>query len=252
MKDSKSGWVTLKDAQGNAFFEPAKVLVCRQSVALTPEFDIGSGKPIRKLDVGEAMEVLGELREHAESNMSRIQVRTYKDQKEGWVTVKGNQGTDFTEESSRHFVCNINAPLEQRFECGSALVRTLQAKEIFEVEEGPKVETKEGATRVKGRNLSDGSEGWFNGTNDCILPWAPAYVCKRAIAVTSGLDIATSQNVGALEPGDKVEALDTPVVEKASGMLRVRVRSGKDSASGFATVRSGQGPAFLEPVQPGA
>lgn len=253
LSDSKSGWVTMKDAQGNAYLELAKILVCKMGIALTHEFDIKTGKSIRKLDIGETMAIIGETKEDAENNMSRVHVRTQRDSKEGWVTLKGNQGSSFVEESDRHYVCKMGVPLEQRFECGSALTRTLQAEELFEIAEGPKVETKPGASRVKGRNLSDGVEGWFNGPSDVILPWTPAYICKRAITVTDGLDIATSKNIGALEPGDKVEALDTPVIEKASGVLRARVRCEKDSLAGFVTLRSGQGSVFLEqPPQPKA
>merc|ERR1719221_978879 len=123
----KTGWVTLKDAQDNAFLEPTKVLVCKQGVALTPEFDISKGKPLRKLDAGEALEVLGEPQEVEQKNMSRQHVRSQKDRAEGWVTVRGNQGTSFMEESDRHYVCKMGVPLEQRFECGSALVRSLEA-----------------------------------------------------------------------------------------------------------------------------
>lgn len=252
LSDNKSGWVTMKDTQDSGFLEPAKVLVCRQTVALTPDFDIKEGKPMRKLEIGDVMEILGEMRESEQHSMARIQVRTQRDKKEGWVTIKGNQGTGFVEESDRHYICRMNVPLEQRFECGSALVRTLQVGELFEVSEGPRTETKDGASRVKGRNFSDGSVGWFNCPSDVTLPWIPSYMCKRAIHVTDGLDIATAKNISSLEPGDKIEALDTPVVEKASGMLRIRVRSGKDSTTGFATLRSSQGSIFLEPVPPEA
>jgi len=252
MLDSGSGWVTLKDPQGNAFLELAKVLVCTLGIALTPEFDIKVGKPIRKLDTGDTMEIIGETREDEGHKMSRVNVRTHRDKKEGWVTIKGNQGSSFVEESQRHFACKMDVPLEQRFECGSALSRTLKAGELFEVEEGPRTETQAGRSRMKGRNLSDGAEGWFTGPNEVTVPWTPAYVCKRAMTVTDSLDIATSKNIGALEPGDKLEALDTPVIETSSGTLRARVRSEKHSLIGFATLRSSQGSVFLEPAQPDA
>mmetsp|Transcript_122013 Transcript_122013/g.304481 ORF Transcript_122013/g.304481 Transcript_122013/m.304481 type:complete len:1901 (-) Transcript_122013:56-5758(-) len=245
-RDNAEGWVTLKDASGAACLEQGSVLVCRQSIALTPAFDIGEGKPVRKLDVGEAMEVIAGPQEDDKRGMSRIHVRTKLDGKEGWVTMKGNQGTAYMEQSDRHHICKVAVPLEQRFECGSALVRSLEAGELFEIREGPQAQVKEGASRLKGRSLSDGTVGWFNGPNDITVPWTPLYTCRQGTTLTDGLEVSTSKAVRKLEPGEQLEALDMPVVEKATGLMRVRLRCERDGACGFVTVRSSQGVVILE------
>lgn len=244
--DARDGWVTFKDAAGNEHFEQAKGLyVCRQAIAVTPELDITAGKPIRKLEAGEVMEVVGEVQTD-KKGLQRIKIKTKKDALEGYVTLKGNQGTAFVEDSDKHFICKVAVPLEQRFQSGSPLIRSLEVGEVFEIKDAPKAETKEGASRLRGRNLADGSEGWFNGPSEITSPWSPAYVCKQSTAVTDGLDISTTA-LRKLEVGEKLEALDTPAVEPTSGLMRVRLRCERDGTSGFATVRSQQGAVLLAP-----
>lgn len=247
-KDGKEGWLTFKDNQGKELFEKVSVYVCRQGIALTVAFDITEGKPVRKLEVGEAMEVIGEPVSDEKKGLSRIKVKTKVDEKEGWVTLKGNQGTAFVEESDKHFVCKVGVPLEMRFQSGSPLVRSLEVGEVFEVREGPKAEAKEGASRLRGRNLGDGTEGWFNGPSDVTVPWSPFFVCKQSTVLTDGLDIASARAVRKLEVGERLVALETPVVEPTSGLMRVRLRCDKDGSSGFASVWSQEGAALLEPL----
>merc|ERR1740121_519630 len=128
------------------------------------------------------------------------------------------------EESSRYYVCRLGVALEQRLMCGSALMRTLEVGELFEVVEGPSSHTSEAPSRMRGRNLSDGTEGWFNGPSEVVSPWQPLCRCKQSIAVTEHLELSGSKTLRELETGEAVEALDTPRLEKSSGLLRSRVR----------------------------
>jgi len=171
--DNTKGWLNKTDLEGNCFLEAAKVLVCKQSIALTPAFDLGEGKPIRKLEMGEAIEAKGELQQDETRGMSRMEVITKSDGKTGWVTVKGNRGASFIQESNKHLVVKAAVALERRFESGSTLCRMLQPGEIVEVFGDAKVERCDNVERLKGRSLTSGDEGWFTGPNAVVVPWRP-------------------------------------------------------------------------------
>merc|ERR1712151_414186 len=127
------------------------------SIAITTTFDITEGKAIRKLEPGEALEVMEEEKQDEKRKLSRVKVKATRDDLEGWITIKGNQGTAYVEPNEKLFEILQNMPLEAQLTCGSTTVRTLEKGELFDVTVGPKPDTKEGKNRVKGRNLSDGS-----------------------------------------------------------------------------------------------
>lgn len=246
-KDGKTGWVTMKDAAGTCFLEPTKVLVCKASIAITTAFDIADGKAIRKLEAGETLEILEEEKEDESRGLLRIKARTHRDNKDGYVTLKGNQGTAYVEESSKHYKCTAAVALEDRFASGSKAVRSLEVGETFEIIEGPKLETKIGASRLRGRNIGDGKEGWVTLLKRSMVSWSPHHSVKSSIALHDGVEVETSKVVRKLEVGESVEALESPQPEKG-GVLRVRLRAEKDGATGFATVKGNQGSVYLESI----
>ncbi|CAK0902536.1 unnamed protein product [Prorocentrum cordatum] len=247
-KDGKSGWATLTDPHGTVLLEPSKLLVCRQSIAITTNFDIATGKAIRKLDVGETLEVLEGPTEDDKRSLSRIRARASLDGKEGWVTMRGNQGTDYTEESENLRVCKESLVLEAKLAAGSSAIRTLEAGEVVEVVEGPKSDTRQGLSRLRGRSLADSAEGWLTLSGSSLLRWSPQYKCALSTVLNDRLDIKEAKIVRKLEAGELIEALETPVPEKAAGVMRVRMRAEKDGAVGFATVSGNRGTVFLKPV----
>ena len=247
-KDGKSGWVTFKEASGEEYFRLAKLLVCKQSIALTTSFDIATGKALRKLDVGEALDILEGPNEDSARSLSRVKVLAKKDGKEGWVTVKGNQGTSYTEESDKHYVCTRSVSLESKFASGSTEVRRIEEEEVFEALEAPKAEKKDGIERCRGRTLTDGKEGWFTLSAKSFAAWTPTYKCVASTVLNDGPDIKESKALRKLEPGEVLEALDTPIFEKSAGLLRLQLRTQKDNLLGFATVRGSQGTALLQPL----
>lgn len=247
-KDGKIGFVTLKDMAGNDNFTLAKLLVCKQSIAITTTFDIAAGKALRKLEVGEALEVLEGPNEDSVRSLSRVRVLAKKDGKEGWVTVQGNQGTAYAEQSDKHYLCAKAVPLESKMATGSSLVRQIEVGEAFEALDEPKIEKRDGILRVRGRNLRDNSEGWFTVTGRNFTPWSPTYKCMQGTVLNDSLEIKEAKSVRKLEAGEVLEALQSPVLEPAAGLLRVRVRAKKDNACGFATVRGNQGTVMLKPV----
>jgi len=246
--DKKQGWVTLKDSSGNSNLELTKLIVCRQSIAITTTFDITEGKALRKLNVGEALEIVEGPQEDGVRSLTRVKAKSKTDGKEGWVTVRGNQGTCYAEETDKHYVCIRDTALQKAFSTDSPPLRTLAKGEVIEVNEGPKTETKEGNKRVKVRKLSDGTQGWFTLTPKNMQPWSPQYECEASTSLTAEFNLKDSKTLRKLDVGEKVEALATPTLEKSADMMRVRVRTAKDSLVGFATVRSNQGKVLLRPV----
>jgi len=71
--------------------EEPKIYICTTLVALTDAQDIKTGKAIRKLAVGETFTVLEGPVEIG--GLTRLRAKTSKDEKEGWITLKGNAGT---------------------------------------------------------------------------------------------------------------------------------------------------------------
>jgi len=243
-KDGKSGWVTFKEASGQECFKLAKLLVCKQSIALTTSFDIATGKAVRKLDVGEVLDLLEGPNEDAQRSLSRVKVMAKKDGKEGWVTVKGNQGTSYMEESDKHYICTQSVSLESKFASGSPEIRRIEEEEIFEALEAPKAEKKDGVERCRGRSLNDGTEGWF--TLSGFGAWTSTYKCVASTVLNDGPEITEAKALRKLEPGEILEAVSTPVFE--SGLLRLQLRTHKDNLVGFATILGNQGTVLLQPL----
>jgi len=250
--DTRQGWVTLKDSSGNANLELTKLIVCRQSIAITTTFDITEGKALRKLSVGEALEIVEGPQEDSVRSLTRVKARSKTDGKEGWVTVRGNQGTCYAEETDKHYICIRETSLQKSFCTDSPPLRTLEKGEVIEVNEGPKTETKEGNKRVKVRKLPDGTEGWFTLTSKNMQPWSAQYECDASTALTAEYNLKDSKTLRKLDAGERLEALAPPTLEKSAGMMRVRVRTVKDSLVGFSTVRGNQGTVFLRPVVRGS
>ncbi|CAE7402712.1 unnamed protein product [Symbiodinium natans] len=246
VKDGKVGFITVKDAAGNDLIESIKVLVCRMGTTLTTDLDVSSSKTVRKVEIGEVFEALESAKEDEKRKLSRVKVRTWRDDKEGWVTLTGNSGTTFVEESEQHHIVKKTLPLEAGFKSGSAQIRLLEEKEVFEMLEAPKTEKKEGDQRMRGR-LADKSEGWFT-LSKFLTPWSPRYRCTRSIDLTESLG-ADGAVVRKLHSGELVEALELPHFDDAQGVVRVRVRVEKDNTLGYATIREQQA-VYLEALAP--
>lgn len=243
-KDGKLGWTTLTDAAGKELFAPSKMLVCKTSIAITNSFDITGGKAMRKLEVGETLDIIDGPQEDTSRSLVRVKAKAHKDGKDGWVTMKGNQGTAYVEESTKHYKCTKSVDLEARFGSGSSpAIRVLEEGETFEVMEGPKPEIKQGAQRVRGRSMGDGTEGWFTLARRNMLSWSPNYTCKSPVDLFE--DSESSKLLRQLESGESLEALEPPILNKESGVVRIRLRAERDSAVGFANVKD-QSTVFLE------
>jgi hypothetical protein len=246
VSDGKPGWVTLKDASGQPCFSATPMLVCKASIAITTTFDISQGKAIRKLEVGEVLDIVEEPKEDGQRSLTRVKARARKDDKEGFVTMKGNQGTAYVEETVNLYKCTKSVPLEARFTSGSTSSRMIAEGEVFEATDPPKVENKPGAQRIRVRALGDDKEGWFTMSKRNVIAWAPHYMCKMPSDITKEVS-ASSEVVRQVQTSEVLEALECPVREGGASTLRVKIRAQIDGCVGFVTVREDKH-IHLEPV----
>ena len=115
-KDGKVGRVSLHDPQGSANLELTKPLIRKASVA---RHRGGQGRPPTRRRGGprDAGGIQGGL---------RVKARAKADGTEGWVTMKGKQGTASAEASTKHHVCKRRCPLDNRLATSSNSVRKLE------------------------------------------------------------------------------------------------------------------------------
>merc|ERR1712008_119212 len=111
-----------------------------KEIVLSNSLLIDKSSQIRRMDVGEVMEVLQGPMLDPSVGVYRIRGQALKDDETGWVTVSGNQGITFLLPGG-----NVLKVLDWTRTSRSPL----------------------GLTRIKGRVQGDGAVGWatFSGTN---------------------------------------------------------------------------------------
>jgi len=177
LNDDKTGWVTVRDMSGTIFASPSeKIYTCKAAIAMTDNLQVKLAKPLRKLAVGELLELIDDdTKEDGEKDkaVQRVNCRALRDGKEGWITSKGNQGTIFLEPCKTYRV-EREAPLRERVEKSCAAVRTLEVGEVVKALGNPREERPAFRKGVRVRSCEDGSTGWvlfFVGQNDPLRPW---------------------------------------------------------------------------------
>jgi len=246
--DGSMGWFTARDKRGTVFAEAdGKYYSCTSSVAMTDNMDIKDCKVIRKLAVGELFTVEEGPVEEKDAGITRVKGKSVKDEKVGWITIKGNAGTIYAEPSAKHYSVLDDTPLSKKFPSSSSgddEIRVLAKGEAMQVLEGPKEETFPAETRIKGKALSDGAVGWITMRSDNVKPWTPYYKC---IATAPLHDQALAEGATSLrdiEVGEGLELLEGPTMEGEE--LRMKARADKDGVVGWVTIKDGEGKRFFE------
>merc|ERR1712151_1056185 len=72
-----------------------------KDTALTDKSDIKDSSTLRKLEKGEILKILDGPIVDEKFGVTRVFVQCFSDEKTGWATSKGNQGTAFMEETAR-------------------------------------------------------------------------------------------------------------------------------------------------------
>eukprot|EP00931_Biecheleriopsis_adriatica_P106256 TRINITY_DN8073_c0_g1_i4.p1 TRINITY_DN8073_c0_g1~~TRINITY_DN8073_c0_g1_i4.p1 ORF type:complete len:2013 (-),score=680.48 TRINITY_DN8073_c0_g1_i4:65-6103(-) len=251
--DGATGWMTLKNSDGIAFAEVGqkRYFTCTTAIAMTDGQNIKTCKVLRKLEPGEVVCLVEGPETDKDSGVSRFKATSSKDNLTGYVTLKGNAGTVYAEESTKLYTALRDVPLHKKFQSdGSETVRLLRKDEPIEVLEGPKEEKFDPVVRVKGRALADGAEGWVSRKERTLKSWSPLYRCAHSTVIQSTLCTKDASVIRRVEEGENLEALDGPKEDTGAGLLRIRARAEKDGVVGWITLKGNQGTIFLTARQP--
>jgi len=136
--------------------------VVKQTV-LSDNLNIEKSSRIRRIDVGEVIEVQKGPAVDSSVNVYRIYGRCIRDGVSGWATIAGNQGVTFLVPGGRIFTCKATVTLSQDLKdlSGKSAIRQLQEGEILEVLEWARTSRNElGITRIRVKAQIDGAVGW--------------------------------------------------------------------------------------------
>jgi len=240
-KDGKIGWITVKDRHDIVYAEPnPKLYICKEMVAMTDGQDIMSCKVLRKLAVGEFFEASGPVVEDTSTGVSRLPGKALKDDKDGWITMKGNAGTNYVEAAAKYYTMKKESDLEKQFQpSGSQSIRKMEVGEAFQMLEGPRDEKVQPETRVKVRCVSDGKEGWISKKGSFVKAWSPTYKCVDKLPMHETRTSATPEEAKVLrelQKGESVEMIEGPFVDEKD--IKMQCRAVKDGLIGWVTIKS--------------
>merc|ERR1712066_92200 len=130
---------------------------------------------------------MGAPRKDANVGLQRLKCRAVTDHKEGWATLRGNQGTDFLEKCGKPFYySDADLSFSGAFESNNTEnVRTVPQGEVLEILEGPRKEPPVETERMRVKD-KEGKTGWITSKNSqgaAALERAKLLVCKQSIAI---------------------------------------------------------------------
>merc|ERR1712232_995035 len=111
-------------------------LIIKTGVGMTDGQDMKTCKVIRKLEEGEKFVTCGNEVENKEAGVFRVQGKAVKDDKEGWITTRGNRGSVFAlsqGNSSKSYTATHEIDLQLQMQSSSSLKRKLEVGETFSV-----------------------------------------------------------------------------------------------------------------------
>merc|ERR1719245_2110577 len=145
-------------------------MVVKDTVITSAE-TIGESRTLRRLDVGEVVEILeGPVKDEV-VEVDRIKARVMKDDIKGWITMTSNTGAAFLADGGNLFKVVketiMTSSFELEAEAGSKkpeklkdTTRKLKEGELVLVREWPRKEEKSGLMRMKCKAKLDGALGW--------------------------------------------------------------------------------------------
>jgi len=92
LQDGADGWMTFREKNFKTWSGRYK---CVAATALQSVFTSKEGQLIRKLDIGEFVDVLEGPKEDESVRIFRVRARAEKDGATGWATIRGNGGTSY-------------------------------------------------------------------------------------------------------------------------------------------------------------
>lgn len=134
---------------------------CVKATVMSEEKSIKS-KTVRRLELGEVLEVLEPATTEEASGVQRVRCQAVQDEATGWVTLAGNQGTAFLEPGGNFYSCVKETLLTDGLSVQeSKTIRRITKGEVLEVLEFPKKDASADVQRIKGKAKSDGIVGWI-------------------------------------------------------------------------------------------
>lgn len=134
---------------------------CVKNTVMSEELTIKS-KTVRRLDVGEILEILEGPAKEDGVGVQRAKCKAVQDEAIGWVTIAGNQGTAFLEPGGNCFTCVKETTLTDGLSIqDSKTVRKVAKGEVIEVLEFSKKDASLDIKRIKGLCKLDGATGWI-------------------------------------------------------------------------------------------
>eukprot|EP00439_Symbiodinium_sp_Y106_P048907 s2152_g6.t1 len=137
----------------------SEYFLCVQPISMTDGMSISSGKNVLKLDVGMVVEALGMPQFDETQKLTRLHCRVVEDtSKEGWVTMRGNQGKVYLSRQSpqntalKSFARNYNTVTKQ-VEKVSAHI-TDKRKAMGTCAQGPLIEARSELDQLKAKAIS--------------------------------------------------------------------------------------------------
>eukprot|EP00435_Cladocopium_sp_Y103_P065680 s548_g27.t1 len=133
--------------------------LCKSGIAMTDVYDINNCKVVGKIQVDEVLEALDD----EASSSGPLQRRRFKSKaldKEGWVTLQGNQGTVYVMESEQHYILQSPVPLLAAADLKASPKGELKAGQLFVVKKKVTVK-RPPQVQMQARALSDESVGWI-------------------------------------------------------------------------------------------
>lgn len=226
---------------------------CVKDVLITGEFSIhSSAGTLRRLEVGEMVEVLEGPQRDDKTGLTRVRARALSDGKQGWITSKGNQGTVFLQECPKPFlVTHKPIVLQDTFASeGAKDVRELMPAEVLEVVEGPRTEDQGSIIRARGRACADGLEGWLTIKNKKNKVFAEAqkncYRCIVSVAITDSSDIKECKVLRKLDQDEVLYGLGERAEDESTGVARLKMKTVQDGITGWVTIQGNAGSVYIK------
>jgi len=138
------------------------------STIMSTDCAIKDSKSVRRLDVGELLEVIEGPYKDVVMKVTRVKAKALKDDVEGWVSLVSNFGTTFLVEGGAMYKVvkpvDLTSSFELEEETEGKTKEVLKAGTVLEMHEAPKKEEKSGHMRLKCRVRGGGPIGWVTST----------------------------------------------------------------------------------------
>jgi len=155
--DDKQGFLT-KDMFVTLIRRFMKVI---KDTVITSELSVTESKTLRRLELGEVIEVLEPPTKEEGMEVLRGKCRAMTDDVEGWITFIGNQGNSFLEDGGNLFKVVKETILTTEFGLdGGGSTKKLKQGEIVKVLEWARKEEQSGLMRMKCKVKATGAVGW--------------------------------------------------------------------------------------------